>query len=162
MKVLSTILFLLLLNLTVMAKQLTTEILIHASPAKVWSVLTDFEAYPEWNPFIHSIQGKVAVGNKIEARISAPSSKVMTFKPKVLTFKKHQEFSWLGHLGVGGLFDGEHKFELIDQGNGTTQFRHSEKFKGILVPLFWKKLDTNTRQGFIEMNEKLKERAEQQ
>ena len=35
-----------------MAKQLRTHIDIHASPERVWQVLTDFAAYPDWNPFI--------------------------------------------------------------------------------------------------------------
>lgn len=84
----------------------------------------------------------------------------MTFKPKVLTFLKNRELSWLGHLLLPGLFDGEHKFELIDNGKGTTTFIHSERFKGILVPLFKEKLNKNTKNGFIEMNKKLKELTE--
>ncbi|MFZ4545382.1 MAG: hypothetical protein ACOYOA_15120 [Saprospiraceae bacterium] len=71
-----------------------------------------------------------------------------------------KEFRWIGHLLFKGLFDGEHKFELIDNGNGTTTFRQSEKFNGILVPLFKKMLDINTRNGFMAMNEQLKNRAE--
>ena len=67
---------------------------------------------------------------------------------------------WLGHLWFSGLFDGEHKFELIDNGNGTTTFIQSEKFKGILVPLFNKMLDKNTVNGFNDMNRKLKVLAE--
>jgi len=54
----------------------------------------------------------------------------------------------------------EHKFELIDHGNGTTTFIQSEKFKGILVSLFAKQLDNNTKRGFMEMNLKLKAVAE--
>lgn len=84
----------------------------------------------------------------------------MTFNPKVLVFNANKEFKWLGHLIFPGLFDGEHKFEIIDNGNGTTTFRQSEKFGGILVPLFKKKLDNNTTNGFNLMNQKLKELAE--
>jgi len=144
-----------------MAKEIKTEIIIHATPAKVWSILTNFDNYPNWNPFIKSIKGDVKVGNKITASIEAPESKRMTFKPKVLTFEVNKELSWLGHLLFTGIFDGEHKFELLDNGNGTTTFRQSEKFKGILVPFFKKQLDNNTRKGFEEMNYKLKELAEQ-
>ena len=35
-----------------MKKEIKTEILIKASPQIVWSILTDFENYPHWNPFI--------------------------------------------------------------------------------------------------------------
>jgi hypothetical protein len=145
-----------------MAKEIKTEILINATPEKVWSILTNFDNYPNWNPFIKSITGEVKVGNKITARIEPPQAKGMTFKPKILTFETNKEFKWLGHLLFVGLFDGEHKFELIDNRNGTTSFRQSEKFKGILVPLLKKLLDNNTKNGFEEMNRKLKELAEQQ
>ena len=35
-----------------------------------------------------------------------------------------------------------------------------EEFRGVLVPFFWKSLDTHTRQGFEAMNAALKQRAE--
>jgi hypothetical protein len=148
-------------NTTVMAKEIKTEIKISTTPEKVWAILTDFGNYPNWNPFIKSITGQVAVGNKITARLEPPKAMGMTFKPKVLAFETNKEFRWLGHLLFPGLFDGEHKFELIDNGNGTTTFKQSEKFNGIFVPLFKKMLDKNTTNGFNLMNQKLKELAEQ-
>ncbi|MEN9998764.1 MAG: hypothetical protein RI922_1754 [Bacteroidota bacterium] len=143
-----------------MAKEIKTEIQIAASPEKVWAILTDFEAYPTWNPFIKSLTGEVKVGKTITARIEPLKAKGMTFKPKVLAFEVNKEFRWLGHLLIPGLFDGEHRFQLIDNGNGTTTFIQSEKFKGILVPMFKKMLDFNTVNGFNEMNQKLKEIVE--
>lgn len=144
-----------------MAKEIKSEILIHASPEKVWAVLTDFSNYPNWNPFIKSIKGEMKVGNKITARIEPPESNGMTFKPTVLAFETYKELRWMGHLLFSGLFDGEHTFQLIDNGNGTTTFKQSEHFKGILVPFFNKSLDNNTTNGFRQMNQKLKEMAEQ-
>ncbi len=144
-----------------MAKQIKTEILIHSTPETIWNILTDFKKYPEWNPFITSIEGKAEVGMKIKARMQPPEAKGMTFTPKILAFRANKEFRWIGHLLFPGLFDGEHCFELIDHGNGTTTFIQKENFKGILVPIFSKMLDVNTVNGFKLMNEKLKLRAEQ-
>lgn len=141
-------------------KQLTTEIRINASPEKVWEILVGFDKYPEWNPFIKSLTGNVAVGSKIKVRLEPPGSGAMTFTPKVLVFEEHKELRWLGNLFVRGLFDGEHRFELIDNGNGTTTFKQSEKFRGIFVPFFTKMLDVNTVNGFNLMNQKLKELTE--
>ena len=104
-----------------------------------------FQEYPNWNPFIKSITGQVAVGNTIIARLEPPEAKGMTFKPKVLAFNTNKEFCWLGHLLFPGLFDGEHKFELIDNGNGTTTFIQTEKFRGILFP-FLRKCSIQTLQ----------------
>jgi len=140
-----------------MAKEIKTEILIHATPDKVWTILTNFENYPNWNPFIKSVIGEVKVGKKITVRIEPPKEKGMTFKPTVLIYEANKELRWIGRLLFPGLFDGEHKFELIDNGNGTITFRQSEKFKGIFV---WFLNVENTKKGFEEMNGKLKELSE--
>lgn len=143
-----------------MTKEIKTEILIHANPERIWEILTAFEQYPDWNPFIRSIQGEAKEGHRLVVRIKPPEASGMTFKPEVLAFEPHKEFRWIGHLLFPGLFDGEHKFELIDHGNGTATLIQSEKFTGVLVSLFAKQLENNTKRGFMEMNAKLKEIAE--
>jgi hypothetical protein len=160
MKTIKTLLLFTLLNTTIMAKEIKTKIVIKATPQTIWAILTDFQKYPEWNPFIKSITGEAVVGKKITAKIIPPGTKGGTFHPKVLAFTANKEFRWLGHFLFPGLFDGEHKFELIDNGDGTTTFIQSEKFGGILVGLFKKMLDDNTVDGFNQMNRKLKELAE--
>jgi len=144
-----------------MKKEINTVILIATRPDRVWKILTDYEKYPSWNPFIKSLTGKVVVGNKIKVKLEPPGSNTMTFTPKVLVNEPEKELRWLGNLLVPGLFDGEHWFELYDNNNGTTTFRQCEKFSGLLVRLFNKMLDINTTNGFKLMNQKLKELAEQ-
>jgi hypothetical protein len=140
-----------------MAKKITTEISIKAPLEKVWSILTDFDNYPNWNPFIKFVKGTVEKGNQIIIRIEPPKGTGMTFTPTIITKIENKELSWLGKLLFTGLFDGEHKFELIDNGNGTITFIQREQFKGIFVCLF---STEKTKNGFNEMNEKLKELAE--
>lgn len=143
-----------------MKHQLTTEIEISASVEKVWQALTTFEAYPEWNPFIKSITGNVAVGNNIEVVIHPPGGSAMTMKPKVEIFEKEKVFQWHGHLLVNGIFDGQHRFELVALSPNKTKLIHSEKFKGILVRVLKKMLDGKTKEGFEMMNAALKARIE--
>lgn len=143
-----------------MKKEIKTAITIEATPERVWEVLTGFNEYPHWNPFIKSLQGRVKTGEKIIVRLEPPGAKGMTFKPKVLAFEANREFKWIGHLFFPGLFDGEHRFELIDNGNGTTTFIQAEKFKGILVHMLSNMLDGSTMDGFRAMNEQLKIEAE--
>ena len=140
--------------------EIKTQITINATPDKVWAVLTDFKNYSNWNPFIKSIIGEPKVGSQITVSIVPPQGKKMIFKPTVLAFKHNNEFRWIGRLLVKGVFDGEHKFELIDNGKGKTIFHHSETFKGILVGFFKKQLENNTKKGFELMNESLKKRVE--
>lgn len=136
-------------------KEIKTTIQIAASPEKVWKVLTDFDQYPNWNPFISSATGNFVVGQSIEINAGG-----MKFKPTVLAFDEHKELRWLGKLLFSGVFDGEHSFQIIDNNDGTVTFNHEEKFSGLLVGMFAKKLDTDTKQGFEQMNQKLKELAE--
>ena len=141
-------------------KELRTSIEIKASAEKVWKILTDFSGYPQWNPFIRSLTGEVKEGKKIKVVIQPPDSGAMTFKPLCLKFNENKELRWLGHLGIPGIFDGEHIFELTKTGEGNTVLTQRENFKGVLVPLLWKQLNTKTRKGFEMMNEKIKELAE--
>lgn len=142
-------------------RELRTEIDINAPVEKVWSILTDFDSYPDWNPFIKLFEGRPIEGGTFKVTIHQPEAKPMTFKPKCLKLEVDKEFRWLGSLFFKGLFDGEHIFELHDMGNGTTHFVQREKFNGVLVPILWKQLDTQARKGFEMMNAKLKELAEQ-
>ena len=138
-----------------MTKQINTSITIAARKETIWEILMDVDSYPEWNPFISSITGGLKEGNKIQVKLQG-----MTFQPKILTLKENLEFKWLGHFWFKGLFDGMHQFKLIDNGDGTTRFEQNEHFSGILVRLFAKTLEKNTKLGFEEMNTALKLRAE--
>jgi hypothetical protein len=139
---------------------LETKIQINASPEKIWAILTNFKNYPSWNPFIKSLEGEMIVGRNFNVRIEPPDAQGMSFTPVLLAFEPNIEFRWKGKLFVKGLFDGEHQFKLLKNGEHKTTLIQSEKFSGILVPLFSKMINTNTRKGFELMNEKLKELAE--
>ena len=142
-----------------------TEIEIDASPDVVWNVLTDFESYPEWNPFVRSIQGESNRGAKLEVvldqSLGEGGGKTMTMRPRVVRHEPRQQFGWLGRLWVPGLFDGEHVFELTELRGGRVRFVQREHFEGLLVPLLRRMLDTKTRPAFSAMNEALKQRSEQ-
>ncbi|MEN8927487.1 MAG: SRPBCC domain-containing protein [Flavobacteriales bacterium] len=137
-----------------MSLTLHTEITINATQEEIWTQLTDFNSYPSWNPFITSISGTLAKGNKLETNIAG-----MNFKPTVLESIPNKKIVWLGKLLLKGLFDGEHCFEIIPQEQGCL-FVQAEKFSGILVPLFRKKLEIETKEGFQKMNKMLKQRVE--
>ncbi len=138
-----------------MAKHINTSVTIAATKEKIWNILMDVESYSEWNPFISSVTGKLKEGNKIQVKLQG-----MTFRPLILTLKENSEFKWLGHFWFKGLFDGTHQFKLIDNGDGTTRFEQNEHFSGILVRLFARTLEKDTKLGFEQMNKALKLRAE--
>jgi hypothetical protein len=125
----------------------------------VWQLLTAFDAYGEWNPFIRTASGKLARDGRIQVTIEPPGEKAMTFKPIVTGLRPKQLLRWKGQLLLPGLFDGDHQFHLRPAGLGT-QFQHEERFTGILPALMGNDAFDRIERGFILMNEALRERAE--
>ena len=142
-----------------MAITLRTEIDIAAAADRVWDVLTDFAAYPRWNPFIRQVDGVLAPRARLRVRIQPPGGRAMTFHPTVLRVEDGRHFSWRGRTLLPGLFDGEHAFDL-EPTRDSTRFVHGEVFRGVLVPFLAATLRTMTRQGFEAMNAALKKRVE--
>ena len=142
-----------------MRHQLHTDIEIAAPADEVWTVLTDLARYPDWNPFLVSSEGVVEVGQRLTNRMQPPGGKAMTFRPRVTEVEAGRVFEWLGRLGIPGVFDGRHRFELEATPTGT-HFIHTEAFYGVLVRLMRRSLDTKTLPGFEAMNSALKARVE--
>ena len=141
-------------------KELRTEIEINTSPERVWKILTDFEKYGQWNPFIYKIIGQPKEGAKIEIHIETPGGKNRKYGPTLTKVDGGRELRWLGKSSLPGFLNGEHIFAIEQIEPQRVRFIHREVFDGLLTSLFGKSLDTDVRQGLEEMNRALKERAE--
>jgi hypothetical protein len=138
-------------------KELTTEIEINASPQRVWKILTDFDKYEQWNPFIHRIVGQAKEGSKIQIRIETPGGKNRKYEPTVTRVEESRELRW---LGKSFLLNGEHIFLIERLQPERVRFVNHEIFDGLLTSFFGRRTDEDIRAGFEEMNKALKERAE--
>ncbi len=141
-------------------REVQSEIEIDAPPERVWEVLTDFEAYPDWNPFMRYMRGDLREGGKFETRIEPPEGRGMTFKPTITRVDPPRELRWLGRMMLPRIADGEHAFELHPLDGGRTRLVQREQFRGVLVPILWRMMGKRTEAGFEAMNEALKARAE--
>jgi hypothetical protein len=139
-------------------RRLATSIDITASPAAVWRALTNFAAYPEWNPFIRRLVGEPRVGARLEVTVQPAGRRAMTFKPTVLAADPERELRWFGRVIMPGLFDGEHAF-IIERTSAGCRLHQEENFHGLLVPLFGAMLD-DTEKSFEALNRALKQRVE--
>ena len=97
-------------------KRIETQVDLPAVPAVVWAQLMDTASMETWNPFITSLKGVLAVGERLEVRIAPVGGRPMTFKPRVTVLEPEQRLEWLGTMGVPGLFDGRHSFTLTPLG----------------------------------------------
>jgi hypothetical protein len=143
-----------------MVRRLHTEIEIQASSDHVWEVLTDFTAYPGWNPFIVQAAGQPVAGSRLQLQMQLPGRRPTTFRPTVLEATPTRRLRWLGHLLVPGLFDGEHTFTIEPSGSGQVRLTQQEEFRGLLAPLILAFIAKPTEEGFHQMNQALKARVE--
>jgi hypothetical protein len=142
-------------------REIRTQTEINATAGRVWQVLTDFAAFPRWNPFIRQARGELREGARLEVVLQPPGHGAMTFRPVLLRVDPPRELRWRGRLWLSALFSGEHVFSIEPLAAGTVRFVQREEFRGVLVPLLWRSLNCDTRRGFDEMNRALKRLAEE-
>lgn len=139
-----------------------TTIDIGASPEMVWRVLTNFPAYPKWNPFIREIHGKPEVGARLRVRIRlSKQGRSQRFSPRVTKAIPAAELHWRGKWLLPGLFDGEHSFIIVPNGVNGVRFIQREQFSGLLAPVILPFVAKRTRDAFERMNKALKKAAEE-
>jgi hypothetical protein len=141
-------------------RQIRAEIEINASAERVWHIITDFAAFPQWNPFIRQISGELKVGGTLDVYLQPSGQRGMRFRPVVLAVEPSRELRWLGRVwSIPKLFDGEHSLTIERLDANRVRFIQQEVFSGILVALLEGTLSAAVR-SFGEMNEALKTLAE--
>ena len=68
-----------------MSPQIHLDIVIDASPSRVWEISSDFDTYPEWNPFVRRI---ISVGERLEVDLQPPGGRGMIMRPTVLRWSR--------------------------------------------------------------------------
>jgi hypothetical protein len=126
----------------------------------VWKVLTEVDAYAEWNSFLAIDRMPSAVGDRLVVTVR-PGRRKMSFRPIVTALEPEREISWLGRFLIPGLCDGAHTLALEPLPNGHTRFRQREVFRGLLVP-FMRSMFRATDAGFAAMNADLAARVQAQ
>ncbi len=138
-------------------KQYHTALLIKAPIQKVWNELTHFGAYPEWNPLVGKLEGEMIEGKKISTFI-IPLNK--TYHPVVIEYKPNESLIWKGVQGASFLLAGKHYYKLEKLNATQTQLHHGEWFTGLFSHFINKKLLNKMENAFIQHNELLKQRIE--
>ncbi len=75
-------------------KTFSTSCSIDAPSTKVWSVLTDLQAWPKWNTTVPKVEGTVALGNRITVYTKASPGRA--FPVKVASLNAPREMVWVG------------------------------------------------------------------
>lgn len=119
-----------------MAHLIRTECLIPAEPARVWAVLSDFAAWPDWNPLNLSAEGPLAEGAKVRMvfrNLAGRPGTVIRQTVTLVACTPGRELAWTGDVPI--LFHGRHGFLLSEEAGGTRVVQ-TEALSGLL-PATW-------------------------
>lgn len=141
-------------------KEISTSIEIKSNPETVWKVLTDFQLYGYWNPFIIRIAGSPVKGEKIEIELRTAAQKMRIYRPVITMVSPPEELRWRGKALLPLILDGEHIFTIQKNNHHNTIFTQKEIFKGVGTYLGSARMFSNIRDSFQMMNSSLKLRAE--
>ena len=119
------------------ATEYTTTSHIRAPLDTVWTVLTDAGRYGEWNPEIIGISGRMALDERIKARVRLGSGAIRSVTMRVTAFERPLRLEWTGGLPLG-LFVGKRTFTLSPRSDGTVEFRLHLRMSGPLASLILK------------------------
>jgi uncharacterized protein YndB with AHSA1/START domain len=135
---------------TTFGRETRMSIDIKADPAVVWALLTQASDYPRWNSTVTSLEGKIALHEKIALKSTLDAKR--TFKLKVREFYVEKRLVW----GDG---QGSRVFTITKNTNGTVTFSMTEKIGGLMFPLYPKMIPSFDA-SFEQFASDLKKEAE--
>jgi hypothetical protein len=91
-------------------KEIKGSVMINVPAEKVWTSLTDFASYPEWNPFITQMKGELKEGNVFDVTVTLPGRKDAKFRSKTVKINPGKEMLFKGAIKRGL---SEHRLQRI-------------------------------------------------
>jgi hypothetical protein len=137
-------------------KSFSSAIIIHASSDKIWAILIDGPNWPDWNPTVTKVEGKIALGEKIT--VFAKGNSDRAFPLMVSEYVAKERMVWSGGMPLG-LFKGERTYTLTQQADESVEFTMREVFSGLMAPLITRSIP-DLQPAFDEFAAALKRRAE--
>lgn len=141
-------------------KKIKTSIIIQASANRVWTILTNLNAYVDWNPFIVLARGDLIIGQPFRLRRAGDITSGFGDAMVSVMNPNDHTLSWTTGWFNSKLMKIEHSFmiEVIDA--ESIHFLQHETLSG-LIPGIWQSSRLSNRRSYMEsMNKALKFVAE--
>jgi uncharacterized protein YndB with AHSA1/START domain len=129
--------------------------LIHATPEQVWPVLTDVASWPDWDSGVSSVDGRLALGEKLTIAVEANPGR--TFPVEVVQLSAPERVVLRGGMPLG-LFSGKRTYTLTPESSGT-RFTMREEYGGPLAGMIFRSIP-DLGPSFRRFAEGLKQRVE--
>lgn len=139
---------------------IVTSIYIKATPQQVWDNIIAFKTYPQWNPYFKRIDGEAMPQSEIRVLAQTPMDEPIEYGATITDLEDFRRISWKSQLYMNGVFEREYTAEIKEEGDGRVSFLQSQKYSGLLLPIYSKQIFADAKKGFILSNVALKEMIE--
>lgn len=136
--------------------EIYSEVVIDASPEKVWEVLTNFDRLSEWSNTLVGLEGDFREGGQIKIRYKA-GPLTQHLEHEVKFFEEGRSFGWSDPLMMG--LSDRHIFQVNPTDDGKTLFVQTDHIKGIHGHLGYHighQLAVGMMHSYVEFNRRLK------
>ena len=139
--------------------ELRSEVEIAAPVRIVWEVLTNMQAYREWNPLIVEAEGELKDGAVIAVTVNMPGGDEQKVRRRVLKLESNVELRWTATQLVRALAYDEQFFKLVETENKRVRLSIGQNISGVFAPRTPSEL-SRISQSLNLLNQAIKKRAE--
>jgi len=141
--------------------QIDARIDIDACIERVWQVLTDFERYPDWNPFTVRVDARLEIGAPVRMRVNLIRSFVQPQTEYITTHDEGRRVCW-SMKGLPSWLIGATRCQWLEPlSGGRTRYASTDRITGILAPIVLIFFGGPMQDGFERAARALKRRAEE-
>ncbi len=130
----------------------THEAVFDASPEQVWAVITDFESYETWNPWILRANGPVEVGERVDIEVRLGDD-TRTMWHRVVELTPPRRFCWRDGGATTAFVTGLRCRELSPADGGGTRLLQVLTVGGAFRGRAKARYDAALRTGLAEETE---------
>ncbi|MBY0613638.1 MAG: SRPBCC domain-containing protein [Beijerinckiaceae bacterium] len=134
-----------------------TQVDIAAEADDIWAILTEFDAYPAWNPVIRRVSAKPDGGLAIS--LHPPGQIAFVFRMRVIESRRAQRLIMDGHCLFPRFLDWRHQIDIETAATVST-LRQTARFTGHLIKPTPNFMMRPVRNAFARMNEAVRDMAE--
>lgn len=129
----------------------SAETPIPARAGMVWSVLTDLESYPAWNPFIRRAEGVRREGARWRLEVSLNGRASRTVRVEVIRWEPGRRLGWRGGVPVRRLLTVAHDARIAETPEGV-HLVQAVTVTGLLAPALFPWLRARVQARLAAMN----------
>ncbi len=141
-------------------QQIHSSIDIEAPASLVWAILTDFDAYKRWNPYLRAVLGKPTTGDTLSIALQGRTRAVTSISSLLTRVREPREMRWRQRLVAPGIYTTEHSLRIETLPAGGVRFHQTEQIKGLFASFLGRGSRRATEESFHAMSHALKTRAE--